>query len=77
MPSFADVNTLRARLSAVEDAIAAAQGGLSYSLGGRSVSRQDLESLRSERTRLMREIKRAQASEAGVRNPSSAVATWT
>lgn len=76
MPSFTDINTLRMRLRDIEEALSAAASGSSYSIGGRTLTRQTFDDLRSERTRLMREIKRSQAAAAGVENPSSAVATW-
>lgn len=76
MYTFTDVNSLRDQLSDVEAALKAARSGSSYSIGGRTLTRQDLGSLESERTRLMRDIKRTQSALEGVRNPSSAIATW-
>ena len=76
MRTFADINSLRIKLETVEKAIEAAATGSSYSIGGRTLTRQNIPELRDERTRLMREIKRTQSALEGVRNPSSAVATW-
>ena len=77
MPTFEDIASLRAKLEDVEQAIAAARAGSSYSIGGRSVTRQALEDLNTERSRLRREIKRTAAYLEGVRDPSVAIATWT
>lgn len=77
MPTFTDINTLRDRLASVEAAIEAARTAASYSIGGRTLARQELANLQSERTRLMRDIKRTQAALEGVRSPGAAVATWT
>lgn len=76
MPTFEDVATLRAKLDDVEDAIAAARGGSSYSLGGRTLTRQSLDELRTEQSKLRRDLKRTQSYLEGVRDPSTAIATW-
>ena len=45
-------------------------------LGGRSLTRQDLASLRDERTDLLRRIKQTRAVLEGAREPGTAIASW-
>ena len=75
--SLYDVASLRAKLADIDAAIDAAGAGQSYSIGGRTLTRQSLPELRDERSRLIRDIKRTESALEGVRNPSSAIATWT
>ena len=73
---MAQLADLEARLASVETALAAAQSGQSYSIGGRSLSRQPLEDLRAERTRLIRAIKATRAALEGAKQPDEVIASW-
>ena len=75
--TLANLAELRDRLAEVDAAIAGARSGASYSIGNRTLTRQDLAELRHERTVIVRDIKRTESALEGVRDPSSAVATWT
>ena len=76
MAGFADIADLRRQLDEVETAISAARSGSSYSIGGRTLTRQNLAELRDERTRLIRDIRSSEAVLEGARNPGAVVATW-
>lgn len=70
------VSDLRNRLEEIDNAISAASSGSSYSIGNRTLTRQDLTQLHAERTRVARDLKRTEAALEGVRNPNSAIATY-
>ena len=74
--TLVNLSELRDRLREVDAAIEAAGSGSSYSIGNRTLTRQDLTQLHAERTRLVRDIKRTESSLEGVRDPSCAVATY-
>ena len=76
MPSFHQLAELRDQLRTVELAIDAASSGQSYSIGGRTLTRQNLPELRDQQTKLQRDIKRTESALEGVRDPSVAIATW-
>lgn len=76
MPSFHQLAELREQLRNVELAIDAAASGQSYSIGGRTLTRQNLPELRDQQTKLQRDIKRTESVLEGVRDPSVAIATW-
>lgn len=76
MTGFADIAKLRQELDDVEAALSAARSGSSYSIGGRTLTRQGLAELRDERTRLIRDIRSSEAALEGARNPGAVVATW-
>ena len=76
MPSFHQLAELRDQLRTVELAIDAASSGQSYSIGGRTLTRQNLPELRDQQTKLQRDIKRTESALEGVRDPSTAIATW-
>ena len=71
-----NVSELRNRLAEVDAAISAARTGQSYSIGNRTLTRQDLPNLRAERTQIARDLKRTEAALEGVRDPNVAIATW-
>ena len=78
MPSATldDISQLRLDLEELDNAIRAARSGQSYSIAGRTLTRQDLDVLDHERTRLLRRIKQTESVLQGARAPGTAVASW-
>ena len=76
MSTFRDVAELQAQLLRLDAAIDAARSASSYSIGGRSLQRQELATLQNERTLLVRQIRQAEAALEGARSPGEAVASW-
>lgn len=74
--TLVNLSALRDKLREIDAAIDAAGSGASYSIGNRTLTRQNLSELHAERTRIARDLKRTESVLEGVRNPSSAVATW-
>ena len=74
--TLTQIGTLRARIADLDVAIKAAYTGQSYSLGGRTLTRQDLPALRDERTLLIRNLKQAQAIAEGATTPGVTIASW-
>ena len=67
---------LTAAIAEIDKAILATAGGSSYSIGGRSLTRQDVDSLRSQRSQYVRELKQARAVLEGASDPGTAVAVF-
>ena len=74
--SLVQVAELRARIDELEKARAAAITGSSYSIGGRTLTRQDLAEIDNEHTRLVRQLKRVESVLEGARDPSAGIASW-
>ena len=70
------VAALRQQLADIDEAIAAARRGASWSIEGTTYTRQDLPALRDERTRVMRELRATRAALEGAKSPGIAIASW-
>lgn len=70
------LSDLDERIDEIDRAIQAAVSGASYSIGGRTLTRQNIPELRDERTRLVRERKQVLAVRDGATSPGVAVASW-
>lgn len=75
MATLYDLAQLRNDLTDLETAIKAARTGASYSIGGRTLTRQSLSDLESQRTRLIRDIRRTEAVLEGARDPGVEIAS--
>lgn len=71
-----DLHQLRADLAELDEAIRAASTGSSYSIGNRTLTRQDLDALNRQRTRLLRRITETERVLQGSRTPWASVATF-
>lgn len=60
----------------IDAAITAASAGSSYSIGGRTLTRQDLDGLRAQRAQYVRELKQARAVLQGAKEPGTATAVF-
>ena len=74
--SVRQLGDLQNELGEIRAAIRAALTGSSYSIGGRTLTRQDLRELRSHETKLVRDIRSLEAVMKGAESPGEAVATW-
>lgn len=75
MGTLDDLADLQQQLRDLDTAIKAARTGSSYSIGGRTLTRQDLGELDNERTRLVRRIRQTEAVLEGAREPGVAIAS--
>ena len=75
-PTVADEGDLRAQLRELDAAIRAAYSGSSYSIGGRTLTRQDLPTLRAERAVVIRDLRTIAAVNKGAASPGQEIATW-
>ena len=76
MSTLENVAQLEADLAELEAAMRAARTGSSYSLGGETVTRQELDALDRERTRLVRRLTSARRVLEGARSPSVSIANF-
>lgn len=76
MSDLGTVSDLRHQLEQVDKALEAARQGESYSVDGTSFTRQSLEALRDERTRIVRSLRQVEAALEGARNPGVQIASW-
>lgn len=74
--TVANEGELRAHLDELNKAIRACLTGQSYSIGGRTLTRVDLPTLRNERTRVVRDLRTLEAVNKGASSPGEATATW-
>ena len=74
--TVANEGELRQHLDELNKAIRAALTGSSYSIGGRTLTRVDLPTLRNERTRVIRDLRTLEAVNKGAESPAEATATW-
>jgi len=70
------VAELTAAIADIDKAIAAGSAGVSYSIGGRTLTRHDYDSLRTQRAQLVRELKQARAVLEGACEPGTATAVF-
>lgn len=72
-----NLHQLRADLAELDAAIRAASDGSSYSIGNRTLTRQNLGELDQQRTRLVRRIAETERVLQGARFPMASVANFT